>query len=67
LEVFVKDRGIGIEPNRKEFLFKAFGELNAKQTMSEVKDQNLGLGLQSVYDIIKFLGGSVLLVQSDPN
>lgn len=38
LTILIKDTGIGIEKERKEYLFEPLGELKAKQKMSKVKD-----------------------------
>lgn len=56
-EVDIIDTGLGIEKERQQFLFVPFKELQAKQSIHEVKNQTIGMGLSCSHSIIKELGG----------
>lgn len=59
LETEIIDTGLGISKERQELLFKPFGELSRTQTMKEVKDMSIGMGLSFSRAIASELGGII--------
>lgn len=65
MNTLVTDTGIGIDEERRNYLFKNFGELMAKGQLSQVKDHGIGLGLTNSMLFTKALGGDInILSQS---
>lgn len=64
-ETEIIDTGIGISKERQKMLFKPFLELKLRQNMTNVKDNNIGLGLSCAKDIAKQLGGDVVINNSN--
>lgn len=58
LEIYVKDTGIGIEPEKQEIIFLRFSQ--AEKELSK-KSGGLGLGLSIAKENIKLLGGDIKL------
>ena len=65
LYVEVIDTGMGIDAHRHHLLFAPFLELRNKQSLSEVKDNSIGLGLTCSRDIVNALGGKIQLKLSN--
>lgn len=65
LEIEVLDTGMGIEDNRKKFLFIPYKELNVKESMKKVKNHSIGMGLACSKAIAKMLGGDAKLKHSE--
>jgi len=62
VEIFVKDNGIGIEPEKQELIFQVFRQGDGSSTR---KHGGAGLGLPIVKRIIELHGGSIR-VKSEP-
>jgi len=60
----IEDSGKGIEEERIKFLFKPFAELNYKQSLQDVVDYGLGIGLTCAKEISNALGGETILLKS---
>ncbi len=60
----IEDSGKGIEEERIKFLFKPFAELNYKQSLQDVVDYGLGIGLSCAKEISNALGGDTILLKS---
>ena len=58
LEIYVKDTGIGIEPEKHDIIFVRFSQ--AEKELSK-KSGGLGLGLSIAKENIKLLGGDIKL------
>lgn len=58
LEIYVKDTGIGIEPEKHDMIFVRFSQ--AEKELSK-KSGGLGLGLSIAKENIKLLGGDIKL------
>ena len=65
LETEVIDSGIGISPERQEYLFIPFLELKCMQgLMKKPQNDNIGLGLASSKDITLEMKGDIKLEKS---
>lgn len=62
MNTLISDTGIGIDEERRNFLFKNFGELMAKGQLSQVKDLGIGLGLANSMLFTKALGGDIKIL-----
>ena len=67
MNTLVSDTGIGIDEQRREFMFKIFGELLAKGQLSQVKDHAIGLGLSNSMLFTKALGGQLQIIPQPQN
>lgn len=56
IEVYIKDSGIGIEPNKLDKIFKPFYQIDDS---SKKKYKGVGLGLYIAKNIINALGGDI--------
>ena len=65
LQTEVFDTGSGIDKKRLSFLFKAFGELRRFNSLKEVKDNGIGIGLTCSKSIVDFMGGDIQ-IKSQP-
>lgn len=65
LQTDVFDTGSGIDKKRLSFLFKAFGELRRFNSLKEVKDNGIGIGLTCSKSIVDFMGGDIQ-IKSQP-
>ena len=64
LDTEIIDTGIGISQQRQEMLFVPFMELKKKQSLKNVKDKNLGMGLACSMNIVRAMGGDITIKQS---
>ncbi len=56
IQFFVKDLGIGIPENRKDFIFKSFGKLEGTQRLNK---SGTGLGLSISKSLVELMGGKI--------
>jgi hypothetical protein len=45
-------------------MFQPFGELKKKQSLKEVKDYGIGIGLSNSRELARFINGDVQLIKS---
>jgi len=60
----VIDTGLGITEQRQGYLFVPFQELKQAESLKQVKDFTIGMGLSCSDAIVRKLGGDIVLKQS---